>query len=523
MLVSGVADEDVLAVDQARAQQVSVDQSNHRNLTLDRAAEHPLLFAEARARVGAGELEQLGAERLEQLVLVDASLEAQPALVDQRVGAVELVDHAPELARHLLYGSAEVEEAIGIELGGESLGDLDALFVVVDPQHDPAVPLVDEQALALQPPELAGVIEQDLDAGDRRDGGDRLGVGQLADSVKAELHEGRHRKRDLTELCAGNTGRGVRVGAAMHTAAIPEARTILAAAWIALLSTITLGGCAGDSTGGSATQSQAIPEPARVASIEVEHRPDLAAPLLAAGYSGVFVLLDPATQTLIVSDPELAERGFIPASTFKIPNSLIALETGVADGPGFVLKWDGVDRWAADWNRDHDLRSAFRVSAVWYYQEIARRIGEQRMAEWVTAADYGNEHISGGIDLFWLNGGLRISPREQVEFLRRVHEGASPFSPTTVAVFLDEVMTEEQRDGLTIRAKTGWGRSQDFADPAAAGFEGHVGWYVGSVEEQDGSRVYFATLLLTPDPAPESFYGDRRELTRALLRALGHG
>jgi beta-lactamase class D len=290
-----------------------------------------------------------------------------------------------------------------------------------------------------------------------------------------------------------------------------------------MLSLVALSGCAGAAGHGSARQAEQVPEPEPApASLTVEHRPALGEPLLAAGYTGVFVLLEPATRTLIVSDPQLAERGFIPASTFKIPNSLIALETGVADGPAFALPWDGVDRWAADWNRDHDLRSAFRVSAVWYYQELARRIGEQRMAEWVMAADYGNENITGGVDMFWLNGGLRISPREQVEFLRRVHEGASPFSPETVEVFLDEVMIEEQRDGLTLRAKTGWGRSQDFADPAAAGFDGHVGWYVGSVEKQDGSRIYFATLLLAPEPAPDSFYEDRRELGRSALRELGY-
>lgn len=250
-------------------------------------------------------------------------------------------------------------------------------------------------------------------------------------------------------------------------------------------------------------------------------RPELAEHIRAAGYEGVFVLLDPQAQRLIVSDPEFAERGFIPASTFKIPNSLIALETGVADSTKFALPWDGVERWVSDWNHDHDMRSAFRASVVWYYQEIARRIGEQRMREWLVAAAYGNADISGGVDAFWLNGGLRIAAREQVEFLRRLHEGQSPFAPEVVASFLDEVMIDERRDGVTIRAKTGWAQSRDFADPASAGFEGHAGWYVGSVEQADGERVYFATLLLAPEPAPETFVSDRRELTGVLLRELG--
>jgi beta-lactamase class D len=295
---------------------------------------------------------------------------------------------------------------------------------------------------------------------------------------------------------------------------------LFAAVRVAMLSLVVLGGCAADSN--VVAPESPVSEQPRPRGLTVEHRPALGEPLTAAGYVGVFVLLDPATETLTVSDRELAERGFIPASTFKIPSSLIALETGVADSTAFALPWDGVERWAPDWNRDHDMRSAFRVSAVWYYQELARRIGAERMAEWLRAADYGNADSSGAVDMFWLAGNLRISPREQVEFLRRLHEGGSPFRPEVVTTFLDEVMIYERRDGVTIRSKTGWSMSQDLADPTTAGFEGNLGWYVGSVEQADGSRIYFATLLLAPEPPPEHFRDDRRELTNTLLRKLGY-
>jgi beta-lactamase class D len=294
--------------------------------------------------------------------------------------------------------------------------------------------------------------------------------------------------------------------------------TIPAIARITLLSIATVSGCAADPPAPALTDELSRESPRAP---RVEHRPALAEPFAAASYEGVFIVLDPAHGSAITSDPKLAERRFIPASTFKIPNSLIALETGVADSPGFALAWDGVER-GYDWDRDHDLRSAFRVSAVWFYQELARRIGEQRMREWLVAADYGNADIAGGVDMFWLNGALRISPREQVEFLRRLHEGDSPFAPEVVRVFLDEVMIDEQREGVTIRAKTGWARSQDFVDPNTAGFDGNLGWFVGSVEQADGSRVYFALLLLAPEPAPETFSGDRRELAGMLLRQLGY-
>ena len=257
------------------------------------------------------------------------------------------------------------------------------------------------------------------------------------------------------------------------------------------------------------------------APLTVEHRPELAERIAATGYQGTFAVL--VGDRLIVSDPALAEQGMIPASTFKIPNSLISLELGVIDGPETTLAWDGVERWLPAWNRDHDLRSAFANSVVWYYQELARRIGRARMQEWLTAIDYGNATIGDGpVDGFWLNGPLRISAREQVEFLRRLHAGETPFSPATVEAFLGEVMIVDPKYGL--RAKTGWADSSDFADPASAGFVGNLGWYVGSVEPAPGGeRVFYATWLIAPEPAPESFSEDRKTVSLELLCAVGHG
>ncbi len=239
------------------------------------------------------------------------------------------------------------------------------------------------------------------------------------------------------------------------------------------------------------------------------------------GLEGGMVVLDPKAQRLWTSDPAWTDRAFVPASTFKIPNSLIAWQTGVVDGPDFTLPWDGVERWSAAWNRDHDLRSAFTHSVVWYYQELARRVGEARMAQWVEAADYGNADIGGGIDRFWLNGELRISPRQQVEFLQRLHEGTSPFDEELVRRFLDEVMVFERRGETVVRAKTGWATAADFADPSQAGFGGHLGWFVGSVESPRGEQVYFAIVLTAPDPAPDFFGEKRKQIALAWLERSG--
>ena len=135
--------------------------------------------------------------------------------------------------------------------------------------------------------------------------------------------------------------------------------------------------------------------------------------------TGTFVGYKVDDYLIIASDKVRSGEGKLPASTFKIPNSLIALETGVVEDPDKdVFKWDGVTRSIEAWNKDHTLRSAIAVSAVPVYQEIARRIGAERMQKYVDLFDYGNRNIGGGIDQFWLTGDLRIDPDPAGRFRR---------------------------------------------------------------------------------------------------------
>ena len=138
------------------------------------------------------------------------------------------------------------------------------------------------------------------------------------------------------------------------------------------------------------------------------------------GFDGSFVLYDLNNDTFYRYNKEVCSQQFIPASTFKIPNTLIGLETGVITGKDFELKWDGVKREIETHNQDQNLETAFKYSAVWYYQEVERRIGEERMKKFVDSINYGNKNIGGGIDRFWLDGEIRISADEQIEFLKKI-------------------------------------------------------------------------------------------------------
>lgn len=249
----------------------------------------------------------------------------------------------------------------------------------------------------------------------------------------------------------------------------------------------------------------AAPAPAPRTEIDDEG----AALLRAERVDGAFVLLDASRGVTHVVNPDRASARYVPASTFKIPNTLIGLETGVIPDERFALPWDGVKRSVPDWNRDHDLASAMKHSVVWFYQEIARRIGPERMQAHLDAFRYGNRDISGGIDKFWLTGGLRISPHEQIDFLRRLHAGALPCSARSVDI-LKRLLVLEQTPAYTLRGKTGLESDE----------RSTTGWLVGYVER--GADTYFyATVLLGKGSDSGRIMPLRHRLTRALLKRHG--
>ncbi|MBK9801210.1 MAG: class D beta-lactamase [Bacteroidetes bacterium] len=157
---------------------------------------------------------------------------------------------------------------------------------------------------------------------------------------------------------------------------------------------------------------------------------------------GSFVLYDRQADKYVFYNQNQYNQTFSPASTFKIFNSLIGLETGVINDKHFVIHWDSVARNPV-WDKDHDLQTAFTNSTVWYYQELARRVGEQRMKYWLDKSNYGNTDTSGGIDQFWLTGGLRISPKQQIDFLKQLHDNQLPFSKRSVDIVKDIMITKD--------------------------------------------------------------------------------
>jgi len=206
-----------------------------------------------------------------------------------------------------------------------------------------------------------------------------------------------------------------------------------------------------------------------------------------------------------------SNQGQLPASTFKIPNSIIALETGVVENDSTLFKWNGEKRWLKKWEQDLIFKDAFHFSCVPCYQEIARKIGEKRMKEYLSKLDYGNIILdSTTIDVFWLEGDSHISQFQQIDFIKRFYESKLPISERTEKI-MKRLMVIEKNDNYSISGKTGWSTNNDKNN----------GWFVGLVE-RDNQVYYFATNV---EPQKQfnmdQFSVIRTKITYSALKKLG--
>jgi len=223
---------------------------------------------------------------------------------------------------------------------------------------------------------------------------------------------------------------------------------------------------------------------------------------------GTFVLFEPESASCLEFDSLRAAQRFLPASTFKIFNSMVALDEQVIPDETTVLPWDGVDRGWEAWNRDQDMRSAFRNSTVWFYQELARRTGADRMQHWLDHEGYGNADMRGGLDQFWLTGRLGISAREQILFLSSLYRRTLGFSRRAQDITWD-LLLWEKTDQYTLRGKTGWTEVDGK----------QLGWIVGFLEA-NGRLYIYAMNFETPDPN-FPMRQSREEMLRRILFESG--
>jgi beta-lactamase class D len=243
-------------------------------------------------------------------------------------------------------------------------------------------------------------------------------------------------------------------------------------------------------------------------------QPDLVKPFADCNINGSTTIYDYKTKKWLMSDSIDAGIETLPASTFKVINILIALETGVIKDENTVVKWPGktdtlLYGYRPDIYRDMTVKEAFQLSAGWAFIELAKKIGRKKYKHYLKRCDYGNNNLTEKGADFWNFGKFAISPRNQVEFLVRVYEEKLPFSKSNLAI-LKKVMITETTTTFTIRSKTGWTRD-DNKD---------TGWWVGYVEREE-NVYFFATRLIKPRSSANANFGRcRKEITLNILKQL---
>jgi beta-lactamase class D len=223
---------------------------------------------------------------------------------------------------------------------------------------------------------------------------------------------------------------------------------------------------------------------------------------------GCFALLDNGTGQFTVYNLErYRDSAYLPASTFKIVNSLIGLQTGKIVNDSMVIKWDGIDHGRAECNKDMSMYNAFRISCPPWYQELARRIGKDTMQQWIDTLTYGNKKIS-SIDTFWLDNSLKIKPDEQLGLMKRLYFNELPFHKLNQEI-VKNAMVWEDNTAYKLSYKTGWGFKEN---------GNSLAWCVGWIEEN--KHPYFFVLNIETVQKGADIPGIRMKMLKGILQQL---
>ncbi len=207
----------------------------------------------------------------------------------------------------------------------------------------------------------------------------------------------------------------------------------------------------------------------------IKDHPEWEARFKAQGITNAcFMLRDHVHESVHYYNKDRCLQRFTPASTFKIFNSLVALETGIAQDETYTIPWDNVVRSRPEWNKTMNMKEAFRVSNLAYYQELARRVGAQNYQHYMDTVRYGNQKIGPKADAFWLDNSLQISADEQVGFLKRLYFEELPFTLRTQTI-VRSLMLREDTAGTRLFYKTGTGETPQGTD---------LRWVVGFLERE---------------------------------------
>lgn len=223
---------------------------------------------------------------------------------------------------------------------------------------------------------------------------------------------------------------------------------------------------------------------------------------------GTLVIASLDGESIYIHNVERANQRLSPVSTFKIPNTIIALEEKVIEDEHEIIPWDGQKRWLAAWNADQTLISAFKVSCVWCYQDLAKKIGREKYLDYLKLMNYGNQKIGSDVTRFWLDdndSNLQISVLEKITFLKKLYLKKFSFSERNYDI-LKNIMLENSNEHYKLYSKTGASADKDWV--------GH-GWYAGYMTVNNQVWFFATNILLNS----REDLAKRKQITLAVLKA----
>jgi len=266
---------------------------------------------------------------------------------------------------------------------------------------------------------------------------------------------------------------------------------------------ISLFSCANKNTDVDEIQSNEIDQKVVVAAFQTY--------IDSADVIGSILIYDLKKNRYFSNDFEWAKKGNLPASTFKIPNSIIALETGVIKNDSTVFKWKGDERRLKVWEQDLTFKEAFHFSCVPCYQEVAQNIGANRMNEYLDILNYGKMNVdSTTIDNFWLEGESKINQYQQIAFLKRLVHSELPISQRTEAI-IRKMIVIEKNETYTISGKTGWSIRNG----------NNNGWFVGFIEKEENTYFFATNVEPKQEFNMDMFPMIRKDLSFKALEHMG--
>lgn len=229
--------------------------------------------------------------------------------------------------------------------------------------------------------------------------------------------------------------------------------------------------------------------------------------------TGTFGIYENGPGTFVIYNiNRFKDSAYLPASTFKIVNTLVGIETGRIVDEKMVIPWDGVTRSVAAWNANLSMKEAFKLSSVSYYQEVARRIGKDTMQRWLDTLGYASRYrkaVVGRVDTFWLDNSIKITADEQLGLVKKLYFDQLPFQKRTMRI-AKEVMEMEKNSNYTLGYKTGWGYREN---------GNAIGWIVGWIVENN--HPYFFALNVEGKPETD-MTSVRMDILKGILGQLGY-